>query len=238
MPPGCPCTYRPGSPPGLIGPARCLASGTPYGHFVCIRALPGGAGAACPATTHPMKYRWAGDNRDIKPRPPSRASERVGRQPCAPALDDTQMSAPVLTLHLLSAEERACPHTTYVREPASQTTKGRRRPVEADRAFGRGLPRRRTPRLHARVRRFAQDASEATHFLSRRTFERTTACPQDLSPRFMGSSSVIANVILSRGFPCFTATATLSSPSLPGRGSVEPGNSSVCRHFVVARRAR
>jgi hypothetical protein len=54
----------------------------------------------------------------------------------------------------------------------------------------------------------------------------------------MGSSSVIANVILSRGFPCFTATATLSSPSLPGRGSVEPGNSSVCRHFVVARRAR
>jgi hypothetical protein len=40
------------------------------------------------------------------------------------ARDDTQMSAPVLTLHLLSAEERACPHTTYVREPASQTTKG------------------------------------------------------------------------------------------------------------------
>jgi hypothetical protein len=38
--------------------------------------------------------------------------------------DDTQMSAPVLTLHLLSAEERACPHTTYVRELASQTLRG------------------------------------------------------------------------------------------------------------------
>jgi hypothetical protein len=38
-------------------------------------------------------------------------------------MDDTQMSAPVLALHLLSAEERACPHTTYVRELASRTTK-------------------------------------------------------------------------------------------------------------------
>jgi hypothetical protein len=42
-------------------------------------------------------------------------------------MDDTQMSAPMLTLHQLSAEERACPHTTHVRELASQTTKGLRR---------------------------------------------------------------------------------------------------------------
>ena len=39
----------------------------------------------------------------------------------------------------------------------------------------------------------------STHFLSRRSSERTTACPQHLTPRFTGSSSVIANVFSFQG---------------------------------------
>ena len=40
------------------------------------------------------------------------------------AWDETQSSAPPPNSRLLSAEEQACPHTTYVCELASQTTKG------------------------------------------------------------------------------------------------------------------
>jgi len=39
------------------------------------------------------------------------------------ATDETHSSAPPPNSRLLSAEEQACPHTTYVRELASQTTK-------------------------------------------------------------------------------------------------------------------
>ncbi len=37
------------------------------------------------------------------------------------APDETQSSAPPPTSRLLSADGRVCPHTTYVRELASQT---------------------------------------------------------------------------------------------------------------------
>jgi len=111
MPPGCPCTHRPGSPPGLIGPARCLASGTPYGHFACIRAPFPASRCRVSRNTHPMNAdegRQAGH----QTRPPSRASERVGRHSCAPALDETRSSAPMPNSPV-SAEGHVCPHTTY-----------------------------------------------------------------------------------------------------------------------------
>jgi hypothetical protein len=67
---------------------------------------------------------------------------------------------------------------TVDRESSSGSSTGTA--AEADRTLGRRLPRRRAPRLHARVRRLAQDAGEATHFLNPRTGSERT---HRLSPR-------------------------------------------------------
>jgi hypothetical protein len=61
----------------------------------------------------------------------------------------------------------------------------RRRPVEADRALGRRLPRRRPPRVHARVRRLAQDAGGTCDLLAHRTLRPNCLVP---SPRPIPSS--------------------------------------------------
>jgi hypothetical protein len=61
----------------------------------------------------------------------------------------------------------------------------RRRPVKADRALGRRLPRRRPPRVHARVRRLAQDAGGTCDLLAHRTLRPNCLVP---SPRPIPSS--------------------------------------------------
>jgi hypothetical protein len=59
----------------------------------------------------------------------------------------------------------------------------RRRPAEADRTLGRRLPCRRAPRLHARVRRLAQDAGDNGYLTRPRAFRPDcSSCPQNPSP--------------------------------------------------------
>ena len=64
----------------------------------------------------------------------------------APASTETQSSAPIPNSRLLSAEGHVCPHTTYVRELASQTTKpwdGRPAPGGPSQPSGPAPPWRR-----------------------------------------------------------------------------------------------
>jgi hypothetical protein len=89
-------------------------------------------------------------------------------------------------------------------------------------------------RLHARVRRLAQDAD---HVLSHLTVPSE---PLRLSPRpvpkILGPGSAILNVFFSSDSwsPCHGIS---SSPSLSGRYSVVVANMPICRHFAEATRS-
>ena len=100
----------------------------------------------------------------------------------------------------------------------------RRWPAQDDRAPGRRLRRRRAARLHARVRRLAQNTDDANHVLSHRPFrpKRAPLSPKPV-PKIQGSSCAIASVFCSSDFRPLQATAATSSPSLAGKCSAEPG---------------
>jgi Nucleotidyltransferase domain len=81
---------------------------------------------------------------------------------------------------------------------AFQHGDGRRRMIER---LARGLRRRRAARLHARVRRLAQNTDDADHVLSHRPFrpKRAPLSPEPV-PKIQGPSCAIANVFCSSDF--------------------------------------
>src|SRR6266545_285170 len=92
-----------------------------------------------------------------------------------------------------------------------------RRPAEADRALGQRLPGGRAPRLHARVRRLARNAHDASHVLSHRPFRPNCASPSPKPvPKIRGPRQRNPECLLFPRLSVLQATPHLRAP--PNQG--------------------